>query len=89
PLDTNAVELAAKQHKLIVTIEDNAIAGGAGSAVSEHLNKENVTVNLLQIGFPDELIKHGDPGEMLTDWNLDKTGIMQTIKNRMNTSIAP
>jgi 1-deoxy-D-xylulose-5-phosphate synthase len=89
PLDTDTVELAAKQHELIVTIEDNAIAGGAGSAVSEHLNKKNIITNLLQIGFPDELIKHGEPGEMLADWDLDKKGIMQTIQNRMNISIAP
>ena len=89
PLDTNTVELAAKQHELIVTIEDNAIAGGAGSAVSEYLNRENIMVNLLQIGFPDELVKHGKPEEMLADWGLDKTGITKTIQNRMNTSITP
>lgn len=89
PLDTNAVEIAAEQHELLVTIEDNAIAGGAGSAVSEHLNQQNKMINLLQIGFPDELIKHGEPGEMLADWNLDAAGIMQTIKNRINTSVSP
>jgi 1-deoxy-D-xylulose-5-phosphate synthase len=89
PLDTNAVEIAAEQHELLVTIEDNAIAGGAGSAVSEHLNQQNKMTNLLQIGFPDELIKHGEPGEMLADWNLDADGIMQTIKNRINTSVSP
>jgi 1-deoxy-D-xylulose-5-phosphate synthase len=89
PLDTNAIELAAEQHELLVTIEDNAIAGGAGSAVAEYLNQQNKMINLLQIGFPDELIKHGGADEMFADWNLDKDGISQTIKNRINTSVSP
>ena len=83
PLDTNTIETAARQHDLLVTIEDNAIAGGAGSAVSEYLNAQHITKNLLQIGFPDELINHGEPGELLSDWKLDKQGMLQTIKARV------
>ena len=83
PLDTKTVDIAAKQHDLLVTIEDNAIAGGAGSAVSEYLNQKNVTVNFLQIGFPDELINHGQPGELLSDWKLDKAGMLKTIQRRV------
>jgi len=89
PLDNNTIKIAAEQHGLLVTIEDNAIAGGAGSAVSEYLNQQNIMINLLQIGFPDELIKHGAPEEMFADWNLDAAGIKQTIINRMNTSVLP
>ena len=89
PLDINTINAAAKEHDLLITIEDNAIAGGAGSAVSEHLNQENRTYNLLQIGFPDELISHGEPSEMLADWNLDKAGILQTINNRIKSNILP
>jgi 1-deoxy-D-xylulose-5-phosphate synthase len=89
PLDTNTIDAAAKRHELLVTIEDNAIAGGAGSAVSEHLNQQNKSINLLQIGFPDELINHGQPDELLTDWKLDKAGILQSIQDRINASIAP
>ena len=83
PLDSNTINAAVQQHELIVTIEDNAIAGGAGSAVSEYLNQQHITANLLQIGFPDELINHGQPGELLADWHLDKPGILQTIKARV------
>lgn len=83
PLDSASIETAVQQHDLIVTIEDNAIAGGAGSAVSEYLNQQHITTNLLQIGFPDELINHGQPDELLADWRLDKTGILQTIGIRV------
>ncbi len=88
PLDTNSIKFAAEQHDFLVTIEDNAIAGGAGSAVAEYLNQQNQTSNLLQIGFPDELISHGEASEMLADWNLDKAGILQTIKNRIKTNVS-
>ncbi len=83
PLDTKTIEAAALSHDLLVTIEDNAIAGGAGSAVSEHLNARHITTNLLQIGFPDKLINHGDPAELVHDWKLDKAGILETINNRV------
>ena len=89
PLDTNTIKAAAEQHELLVTIEDNAIAGGAGSAVSEYLNEQNIATRLLQIGFPDELINHGKPDELLSDWKLDKAGILQTIQTRVNESVSP
>jgi 1-deoxy-D-xylulose-5-phosphate synthase len=59
PLDSSTINTAVQQHELIVTIEDNAIAGGAGSAVAEYLNQQHVSTNLLQIGFPDELDDRG------------------------------
>ena len=83
PLDTDTIKAVAKQHELLVTIEDNAIAGGAGSAVSEYLNEQNIAIRLLQIGFPDELINHGKPDELLSDWNLDKDGILRSIQTRV------
>ncbi len=83
PLDSSAIDSAIQQHDLIVTIEDNAIAGGAGSAVAEYLSQQNVSTNLLQIGFPDELINHGEPEQLLADWHLDKPGILQTIEARV------
>ena len=89
PLDTNTIKAAAEQHDLLVTIEDNAIAGGAGSAVSEYLNEQNISARLLQIGFPDELINHGTPDELLSDWKLDKSGILQSIQTRINSSVSP
>ena len=87
PLDTKSIDEATQQHTFIVTIEDNAIAGGAGSAVAEYLNCQNKTTNLLQIGFPDEFIGHGRPDEMLFDWGLDKNGLLKTIQERINADI--
>ena len=83
PLDTSTIEKALDQHELLVTIEENAIAGGAGSAVSEYLNQQNLPSNLLQIGFPDELINHGQAGELLAEWKLDKPGILNTVQKRV------
>lgn len=83
PLDSATVETAAEQHDLLVSIEDNAIAGGAGSAISEHLNQQHISARLLQIGFPDELVNHGQPGELLADWKLDKAGMLQTIQEEI------
>jgi 1-deoxy-D-xylulose-5-phosphate synthase len=83
PLDTDIIKKALGHHELLVTIEDNAIAGGAGSAVSEYLNQQNLPANLLQIGFPDEFINHGHPAELLADWNLDKPGILSTVEKRV------
>jgi 1-deoxy-D-xylulose-5-phosphate synthase len=88
PLDTKAIDAAVEQHELLVTIEDNAIAGGAGSAVAEYLNQQHITANLLQIGFPDEYINHGEPSELLADWKLDKTGILQTVQTRVKSIIS-
>ena len=88
PLDTSTIKSALEQHDLIVTIEDNAVAGGAGSAVSEYLNENHLVANLLQIGFPDEFINHGEPAELLTDWKLDKQGILQTIQARIKANVS-
>jgi len=83
PLDTKMIEKAAKNHDLLITVEDNAISGGAGSAVSEHLNQQGILVNTLHIGFPDELINHGQPEEMHSDWGLDKKGMLKSIESRI------
>ena len=89
PLDTDTVDKVAGQYDLIVTIEDNAIAGGAGSAVAEYLSNQHQTGNLLHIGFPDEYISHGQPEEMLANWQLDKTGMLKTIQDRLNADVVP
>ena len=83
PLDIKMIEDVAKIHDLLVTIEDNAIAGGAGSSIAEHINQQGISVNVLHIGFPDELINHGQPDEMHTDWKLDKNGMLETIQSRI------
>jgi 1-deoxy-D-xylulose-5-phosphate synthase len=84
PLDTRTIDEAAARHGLLVTIEDNAIAGGAGSAVAEYLSQNNQSqekpaFRLHHIGFPDQIIQHGEPRELLAEWQLDKAGILTTI----------
>ena len=54
PLDEATIRQIAKNHELIVTLEENAIAGGAGSAVSEYLDAQSININTLHLGFPDE-----------------------------------
>ncbi|MFU8783982.1 1-deoxy-D-xylulose-5-phosphate synthase [Aliidiomarina sp.] len=83
PLDTQAVLAAAAEHELLVTLEENAIAGGAGSAVSEALAAANVQMPVLHIGLPDQFIKHGGQDEVRAELGLDAHGIQLQIKARL------
>lgn len=83
PLDTQAVLAAAEEHELLVTLEENAIAGGAGSAVSEALAAANVQMPVLHIGLPDQFIKHGGQEEIRAELGLDAHGIELQIKARL------
>lgn len=76
PLDEAAIQSVLKEHKLIVTVEDNAIAGGAGSAVAEFINTQPEIVKVLHIGLPDEFIMQGTQQEMYQELRLDAQGII-------------
>lgn len=76
PLDEAAIQSVLKEHKLIVTLEDNAIAGGAGSAVAEFINTQPEMVKVLHIGLPDEFIMQGTQQEMYQELGLDAQGIV-------------
>ena len=65
PLDTAIIDEIARTHQLIITIEENAVMGGAGSAVSEYLREANLTIPVKHLGLPDTFIEHGNPSEML------------------------
>ncbi len=84
PLDTNLLNTLALEHDLFVTLEDNAIMGGAGSAVNEYVLANNLQVQLLNLGIPDNFIKHGTQSEMHTEMGLDTAGITEKIKSRAN-----
>ncbi|MDI9246249.1 1-deoxy-D-xylulose-5-phosphate synthase [Marinobacter sp. CHS3-4] len=82
PLDEALILELAEQHDLLVTLEENAIAGGAGSAVTEFLNSRNLLQPVLQLGLPDTFVDHGKHGELLSEVGLDVEGIQRAIKTR-------
>ncbi|HCF6097546.1 TPA: 1-deoxy-D-xylulose-5-phosphate synthase [Pseudomonas aeruginosa] len=85
PLDEALVrELAGSHEQLLVTIEENAVMGGAGSAVGEFLASEGLEVPLLQLGLPDYYVEHAKPSEMLAECGLDAAGIEKAVRQRLD-----
>ncbi|SFU92060.1 1-deoxy-D-xylulose-5-phosphate synthase [Paenacidovorax caeni] len=82
PLDTELLLSLAATHEAIVTVEEGAIMGGAGSAVCEALNAAGVTRPVLQLGLPDAFIEHGDPAKLLALQGLDAEGIARAVRQR-------
>lgn len=83
PMDEEIIEQKSKNHDLIVTIEENSIMGGAGSAVSEVLAKKNITKKLLIIGMPDQFVEHGTQEEVQKACGLDALSIESKIVNAL------
>lgn len=83
PLDGAQIDTLARQHQLLVTLEDHAIQGGAGSAVSEYLHSTGQKTDLLTLGIPDRWIEHATRDEQLTECGLDTQSIIQAIKKRL------
>jgi 1-deoxy-D-xylulose-5-phosphate synthase len=83
PLDTELVLELAASHDLIVTAEEGALMGGAGSAVAEALAAAGVVKPLLQLGLPDQFIDHGDAPKLLAQCGLDAAGIAASIRQRL------
>ncbi|HEY8011375.1 MAG TPA: 1-deoxy-D-xylulose-5-phosphate synthase [Rudaea sp.] len=82
PLDEVLILELARTHEAFVTIEDNAIAGGAGSAVAEYLAAQNIQVPILQLGLPDEFLEHASREQLLAEAAVDATGIRRAILER-------
>ncbi len=80
PLDHDLVKRMARQHTLLVTVEDNVVAGGAGSAVAESLAAARLHVDLLQLGLPDRFIEHGSRDDQLADVGLDGARLREAIE---------
>ncbi|WP_417657764.1 1-deoxy-D-xylulose-5-phosphate synthase [Pseudidiomarina aestuarii] len=83
PLDTACIEALAKDHTLLVSVEDNAIAGGAGSAIAEYLQAQQINLPLLQCGLPDSFVKHGTQDEIRAELGLDSAGLLKRIQERV------
>ena len=83
PMDEALVREMANSHELLVTVEENAIMGGAGSAVSEFLARENLLKPVLHLGLPDVYVEHAKPSQMLAQCGLDAAGIEASVRERM------
>lgn len=80
PLDVDLVLRLAREHELLVTVEEGVVAGGAGSAVAEALAAAGVTVPILHLGLPDLFLDHGDPNFLLSHVGLDAAGIVAAVR---------
>ncbi len=80
PLDRELLQQLALHHTRLVTIEENAIMGGAGAAVAEALAEMGITLPLLHLGLPDRFVEHGDPALLMARVGLDATGIERSLR---------
>ena len=83
PLDEALVSQLAVSHELLVTIEENSVMGGAGSAVSEFLAHAGILKPVLHLGLPDYYVEHAKPAQMLAECGLDAAGIEAAIRARL------
>lgn len=95
PLDKAMVRELAQTHDLLVTLEDNAVMGGAGSAVNEYLHEAGLATEVINLGLPDRYIDHAQREEQLAACGLDSAGIVQRIRagyggrNRIGLTLYP
>ena len=83
PLDEETIGDMAEQHQLLVTIEENSLMGGAGSAVNEFLIASNYQIPVLNLGLPDAFLEHGNVPQMLAEVGLDAGSISAAIKKKL------
>ena len=83
PIDYKLLDEIKNDYKLIVTLEDNVVAGGAGSAVNEYLIKVNSKSSILNLGLPDQFIEHGDQEQQKILNGLDGNGVEKSIQEKL------
>ena len=86
PVDRELAYRLAVSHDLVVTLEENVAAGGAGSAVAEALAADGVAVPMLHLGLPDTFVEHGDVQQLLADCGLDAAGIVRSVRKRLDSA---
>ncbi len=82
PLDETLIVQMARTHELLVTIEDNTVQGGAGSAVAEVIAAADLAVRMLHLGLPDRFIEHGEQAQLFAALGLTREGIVAAINKR-------
>jgi 1-deoxy-D-xylulose-5-phosphate synthase len=83
PVDLELLRELAASHTLLVTVEENVVMGGAGSAALEALAATGWSGRAVQLGLPDQFVEHGDPGGLLEECGLDSDGIVRQVRARM------
>jgi 1-deoxy-D-xylulose-5-phosphate synthase len=81
PLDHALVKQLAETHDVLVSIEENAVIGGAGSEVARSLETQGLKAPLFRLGLPDQFIEHGDQAQMLAELGLDAAGIIRQVNH--------
>lgn len=89
PLDEELLLALAESHQAFVTLEEGALMGGAGSAVIEFLNQHDINLPVLQLGYPDLFIDHGEQNALRADLQLDAKGIEQSVEQRFAELLKP
>ena len=84
PLDTELLLQIAASHQALVTVEEGALMGGAGSAVLEALQDAQIQLPVLRLGVPDVFTEHGDPVKIMSALGLDAAGIEASVRGRFN-----
>ena len=84
PLDTKKINELSKTHEYFITLEDNVVIGGAGSAVNEHIMHNGLDINIINLGIPDKIISHGSQDELYSEIGLDKKSLEIKINELYN-----
>lgn len=79
PIDEEAIDLIAKDHKLIVTLEENVLSGGYGEKVNDYIEKKRLNVNIINISLPDDYIEHGNVDILKKETGIDADTIVNRI----------
>lgn len=87
PMDSDMVLRMAAEHELLVTVEENVVQGGAGSAINEIVSEYGVLTRVVNYGLPDRIIPHGSRDDMLRDAGLSKQGILSFIESKLAVSV--
>ncbi|HVC48904.1 MAG TPA: 1-deoxy-D-xylulose-5-phosphate synthase [Burkholderiales bacterium] len=84
PLDDELIATLARSHDLLVTVEENVVMGGAGSAIAESLARQKINIPILHLGLPDTPVEHGSQSELIAECGLDSAGILSSIRARLS-----
>jgi len=89
PLDVELITELARNHSLLVSIEENAVIGGAGAEIGRTLSALGISTPLLRLGLPDQFVEHGDQAQLLAELGLDQDGIVRAVRDALSLTGTP